>query len=218
MMKLFPLKKQASLTGIATGLAVAEGTAQSLSLLGRNRGSNLFGAGVELGSKGEKMNPYTETLAKNLFGKKQVLPYEAGMQVGSRMKQMEPEKQERFLNKVVGMGSARKDRLELETGKRVKDPILNALEDYQIGKDRKNGLFQSIITKGSKPENAPSSLANLAANISTVPTAVIDSRFAIRPALRAAEQKPTVINTQKKLFPEGTKREKVYGAVRNYID
>lgn len=212
------MNKKASLLGWAGTFAAAEATAQTLSHLARDRSSNLFGAGVELGSKGEKIHPYKETISKNLFGRKQLNPYEAGLGVGKRMQEMDPDRQERFLNKVVGMGSARKDRLELETGKKVKDPILNALEGYQMGKDRKHGLFQSILTKGSVPAESSSTLANLAANATTVPTGVVDSRFALRPAIRAVETQPKMMNLQKRWFPEGTKRHKLFNTARDYID
>lgn len=211
--------KTASLTAIAAGLLGAEATVRGVNQFGKARNANLLSAGITLGQKGERMHPYTETVSRNLLGTKQMQPYEAGKQIGARMQKMEPEKQERFLGKVVGMGSARKDRLLKETGKDPKSPVLNALESYQQGKDRHHPLFQKVITRHSKPDNGTTpKLTTLAASASTLPASIIDSRYALRPMLRTVEKQPVVSNTQKKLFPQDTKRAKAYQLVRDYID
>lgn len=219
---LFPLepkgfKKKATVTGFLAGLAATEAAAEGLKVYGRNRGANFLNAGIELGQKGERMNPFTESMSRNLLGNRQVLPYEAGLEIGGRMKNMEPERSERFLNKVIGMGAARKQSME-EVGQKVKDPVLNAIDQYQIGQDRAAPLFQSTIMKGSKPQESNALAGKIVANTASVPLGLVDFRAAARPALRTAERHPVGQKVQKQLFPEGTKREKTYNAVRNYID
>jgi hypothetical protein len=211
------IQKEASLVGLGLGIAATEAAAEGLKHFGRARGANFLDAGIQLGQKGEKMNPYTEGMARNLFGNKQLAPYDAGLEIGSRMKNMEPERGERFLNKAVGMGSARKERLEA-AGEKVKNPVLNALDKYQIGADRSHPLFQSTIMKGSKPKEANPLLGELGATATSAPLALADVRSIVRPALRAAEKNPSIQKTQTKLFPEGTKREKTYNVIRDYID
>lgn len=219
---LFPynenhLKKEASITAMVLGTAATEAAAEGLKLFGKNRGANFLSAGIELGQKGERMNPYTEGMARNLLGNKQVSPYDAGMKIGGRMKEMDPERSERFLNKTIGMGAARKERLE-DAGEKVKDPVLNAIDNYQIGKERHHPLFQSALMKGSKPQDSNPMIGNLAATATSAPLALADFRSVARPVMRAAEKNPAVQKTQTKLFPLGTKREKTYNVIRDYID
>lgn len=209
--------KQASLLAAAGAVATAEATMKGLSRLGKQHDASLLRAGVELGSQGRKMNPYTENISRNVLGNKQLAPYDAGLAIGKRMQPMEPGRQERFLNKVVGMGSARKDRLVSE-GQKIKDPVLNALENYQVGRDLKSPGVNKFLLKGSRPIDNSDLKHQVAANAATIPAALLDSRAVIRPALRAAEKTPAFQALSSRVLPEDSKRKKVYSTVRDYID
>lgn len=209
-------EKKASLTGFLAALAAGEAVVEGISHMGRVHGPNLLRTGIELGSKGEKMNPYKETFARNLLGNRQLSPYEAGQAIGSRMQNMPPDQQERFLNKVVGMGSARKDRLVAE--KEKVPAVLNALEGYQVGKDQSAPGLNNFLLKGSKPIDKNTKVQTAISNTLSMPGALLDFRAAARPIVRAAETKPKVQQYTQKIAPDNTKRKKIYDITRNYID
>jgi hypothetical protein len=174
-------------------------------------------AGIQLGRNGEKVHPFTESLSRNLLGKKINTPYDAGLAIGNRMQPMDPERQERFLNKTIGMGAARKQSL-LDQGKKVKDPVLNAIDAWQIGKDRHHETFQSLLTKGGIPQDEKRNLAALGGHALSAVAAPLDSRVIARPAVRKVESLPAVQEIKSRLFPMGTIREKGYNFVRDQID
>lgn len=213
------LDKQASLLGFAGALAAGEAMMKGIAQVGKAHDANFLRAGVELGRQGQKMNPYTENISRNVLGNKQLAPYDAGLEIGKRMQArgMDPETESRFLDKIVGMGSARKDRLVLE-GKKVKDPVLNSLENYQIGRDLKNPKINDLLLKGSRPINDNRISQEIASNAASLPGVFLDSRTIIRPALRTAEKHPKVQELSARALPENSKRKKVYTTVRDYID
>lgn len=210
-------EKQASVTGFLASLAAGEAAMHGLATLGKKHNANLLNTGIELGQKGRVMNPYTETLSRNILGNKQLAPYDAGVAIGKRLQGRTPEEQERLLNKTVGMGVARKNRLTAE-GQKVKDPVLNALDNYQIGTDRHSPLLNSFLQKGSKPDTESLKVDKAIANAATLPGALVDFRAAARPLMRGVENTPSLQKATDKLLPADTKRKKIYDISRGYID
>lgn len=212
------LEKHASALTFFGGLAAGEAVMKGISSAGKSMDANLLRAGIELGRKGEKMHPYKETLSRNLLGNRQLSPYESGQAIGKRMQEMDPEKEERFLNKVVGMASARKNNHRSFRD----DPTLTAIENYQIGRDLKHPGVQSFLEAGSKPVESSGRLATLAANATTAPGGLLDFRLAARPLARFTESnKPAQRLGENLLAKTPVDDDKIktgYNIARNYID
>lgn len=210
------MKKQASIAALAGTLIAGEAAMKGLQRLGTSRDVNLFSAGVDLAGKGNRMNPIKEKMVRNVLGNKQIAPYEAGKAVGNRMIGMEPERANRFLHKTVGMGTARKQRLE-DTGAKT-DPVLRAMERYQTGDDHHNKLTNSFLTSLSRKGNTSSPLENIASNVATAPGALLDWRVAGRPVMRTVEKTAPFQKAKNRFIDVDAKRSKVYDGVRDYID
>jgi hypothetical protein len=217
-----PFEKQASILGLLAGMGIGELGMQAASKFGQKRGANLLRTGIDLSQKGEKMAPLTETLSRNLLGNKAMSPYDAGLKIGNKIteKNMEPERAQKFIDRVVKWNVDKKTRLE-QAGEKVKDPVLHAMDDYLLFKDLKHPKFQKMLNEGSIPQEKSGAGGKIVGNALTglaAPQSWGDFRFAARPLVRKAENTPAVQNAQNKLFPAGTMREKGYNMVRNYID
>jgi hypothetical protein len=204
-----------TITGTMIGGA-QEGTKR----LFARRGANLLNKGIEMGKANQKMSPFTETMTNNLLGKSVMKPYHEGLQVGNQIREkgLNPEEELHHISGIVDQKMAEKEQL-LQAGKKVKDPVIKAYDNFQTGAYHHNHLFNSMI--GAKPISQESNgmTGKVVANALSLPAAVyVDPMAVVRPTLSKAESMPKVNDKLHTLFPENTKREKVYSKVRNFID
>lgn len=184
------------------------------------RGANLLNKGIEMGKENQKMSPFLETVSTNFLGKSKLSPYHEGLQLGNaiREKGLNPEQEAHFLAAKTDEKLALKQEAEA-AGKKAKDPILNAYDDFQTGKYRHHPVFNGLI--GSNPiSQEQSGLAGkVVGNALTLPIAkVIDPTAMVRPILRKVESHPVIENKINTMMPEGTKKRNLFSKMRQFID
>jgi hypothetical protein len=197
------------------GFAGSQAVLSGANRMARNKSNDLLNAGMSLGKVNERANPLTEKPLRTMVGRSGMAPYDAGQEIGTRVTQrsMDPAQEQRFLDKIKGMAGARKTRLESE-GEKIPG-VLNSLSDME---QKDSGLLQKILTTGSVSKEVNTPVRNVIGDSVLTPAAIFDKRMVARPLMNSLETKPGYQNLVSKVAPEGTKRDNLYGKVRNMID
>lgn len=197
------------------GFAGSQAVLSGANKFSQKKKGDLLNAGISLGKANERANPLTEKPLRTMVGRSGMAPYDAGQEIGSRVTQraMDPETEQRFLSRIKGMSSARKNRLQAE-GEAVPG-VLNSLSEME---EAKPGLLQKMLTKGSVSKEVNTPVRNVIGDSVLTPAAIFDKRMVARPLINNLETKQGYQNLISKVAPEGTKRDNLYGKVRNMID
>jgi hypothetical protein len=197
------------------GFAGSQAVLSGASRIARNKSNDLLNAGLTLGKVNERANPLTEKPLRTMVGRSGMAPYDAGQQIGERVTKsgMDPEREQRFLDKIKGMAGARQQRLT-DAGETV-PKVLGPLSNMER---TDSGLLQKALTKGSVSKDVNTPVRNIIGDSMLAPAVVFDKRVAARPLLNSLEGKQGFQSMKGKLLPEGTKRDDVYNKVRNIID
>lgn len=210
------MDKQSSLVGIGAALAANEAAFAGLRHAGKKQAPQLLGTGIDLGKNFNRIGPKREGSLRNLLGNKQMAPYDAGQQIGFRSAYMEPDKQYRFIQKTIGMGAARAKRLE-ESGEKVKDPVLNALKQYNVGKGTKETPVSKFLKKNPAQAGRYGLNEKYTSNFIAVPGALFDHRMAVRPILREVKKDSRFANLDQKM-QGGKLTQKPFNFLKDYYD
>jgi hypothetical protein len=257
--------KQASLIGMGLGALIGghslaskaaisiggtmggDALLQGLSAAAKKNSANYLHAGIELGRSGKEMNPFKERMSRNVFGQRQIAPYEEGLQVGRQMKDMDPAAADAYLHEYINNGVKEYDALKAQQpqgnflqrrmagvqgifnkDKRApKIPAhLEAINAFNQGEHLGGG---SLIKGGVDPNDTRflTKAQGTLANAATLPLASLDARFAARPVVRAIESGASKIpqpikDVTGKLVetaaPDGTIRRKGIDATKKLVN
>lgn len=187
------------------------------------RKANLLNTGIEMGKNNQQMNPYLSTFSRNWLGKTKMSPYDEGIRVGNeiRSRGLTGEDEHKYIQNVVDQKAAERETAAAasKNGK-VKDPVLNAYDQYQTGSFRHNKVFNGLVNaKPIAQDDKALAQKAIAHGISAPIAKFVDPTAIARPILNQAEKHPVtndLINN--KMFPQDTTRGKAYSKVKDFID
>lgn len=186
------------------------------------RGSNLLNTGIEMGKNNQQMNPVTHTFARNFLGGSKLKPYHEGLQIGNSIREqgLAGDDELHYIKGIVDQKTAEREAAAAANKRgKVKNNTLNAFDQYQTGAYHHHTMFNNLANAGavSQDKNVLPQRA-VAQTISAPIAKFLDPTALVRPIVSKVES--TQIGSQKinQLFPEGTKRGKMYSGVRNFID
>lgn len=181
--------KQASLLGLA-GLSAAFHVAPNLAMkvvkstdTGQKALTGMFSAGVDMGRTGRKLHPNVQSLMEYGIGPESTVEYSLGRTMGKRIADMEPERQERFINKAKGMTQAHLSRLFPDKMHDIEQvPVLGSVKHYFDGKGENK--VKDAFMKMSVPNDYKAGLKNHVINAGMLGgAAALDPHTLIQPAL-----------------------------------
>lgn len=202
-----------------TGMGSMAGTEGTKLWYGK-RGGNLLNTGIELGKQNKQMSPFTHIFSRNFLGKSKMQPYQEGLQIGNeiREKGLTGEEELHHIQNILSQKDAERQAIEA-TGKKVKDPVLKAFDQYQTGSHHQNHVFNKMVNANPIGQNEKALAQKAIAHTISAPIAkFVDPTAIARPIISKAESYPAVSAKIQNTFPDGTKRGKAYQKVRNYID
>lgn len=202
------LSKRASLLGLL-GLGTAIHVAPNLAMkaiknteTGQKGLTGLFSAGVDMGRTGRKMHPNLQSAMEYGIGPESVVEYQLGRSMGSRLSNMAPERQERFINKAKGMTNAYLNRNPEYAKKLDEVPILNSVKHYFDGKGENK--VKDFFMKASVPKDQPVTWKNKAGNLAALGgAAAVDPHILMQPALSGIRKQIAKGPMGSKIFDKG---------------
>lgn len=186
------------------------------------RGANLLHSGIEMGKNNQKMNPVTDTITHNWVPQSKLRPYHEGLQIGNAIREqgLTGDHELKYIQGIVDQKAAEREAAAAADKKgRVKDPVLNAFDQYQTGSFRHNNIFNGMINAGPVAQGEKALAQRAITHAVSAPIAkVMDPMAIARPIVHKAENTPVVNEQINKAFPQGTARGKMYSKVRQFID
>lgn len=205
------LEKQASLLGLL-GLGTAMHVAPNLAMkgvkstqAGQNALAGTFSAGVEMGRTKRKMHPNLQSVLEYGVGPESTVDYNLGRKLGSRISDMEPERQERFLSKAKGMFNSHVTSRFGENADEVnKVPIINSVKHYFDGHGENK--VKNLFVKTSVPEDQALTWKNKLGNVGALGLAgAVDPHLLLQPALSGARKQLAKSELGAKVFEKNFK-------------
>lgn len=185
------LEKQASLLGLL-GMGAAMHIAPNAMMkgikstrAGQNALAGTFSAGMDAGMNGMKLHPNFQNFMSYGVGPESLADYHLGRSLGQRVAQktqnMDPERQERFLNKAKGMAKAHIN--SFENPQEVdKIPMLNSVKHYIEGHGENK--VKDTFNKLSVPETQGTTWKNRLGDAGMLAgAAAINPHLLLQPAL-----------------------------------
>ena len=213
------LEKEAasSLLGLL-GLAGAIHVAPNLAMKadkstkkGHNALTGTFSAGVDMGRSGQKLHPNAQSLIEYGIGPESLVDYRLGHKLGVKLQNIAPEKQDRYLGKLQGIGEAHLRNRGGVVKSLEEVPILNTFTNYIEGKGEnkvKNGLMRMAV-----PADKPITWKNKAGNAAMLgAAAAVEPHLLMQPAISAARKSVAKSKTGQK-FIDNQFRKGVEGNV-----
>ena len=187
------LKKEASLLGLA-GLAAGVHIAPNLIMKGiksTKKGhdalTGTFSAGVEMGRNSQKLHPNAQSFIEYGLGPETLVDYRLGHKLGTKLRDIDPEKQDRFLQKVRGIGEAQLKRNGVPVEDLEKVPVMNTLINYMDGRGE-NKIKKGMMRMGV-PEDQPHNWKHKPGNLAMLGgAAAIDPHLLMQPAISGARK------------------------------
>lgn len=204
--------KHASLLGML-GLGAAMHVAPNIAMKavkstrkGHDALTGTYAAGVDMGKAGQKLHPNAQSFMEYGIGPESLVDYHLGRKLGTKLRDMEPERQERFLRRAQGMGDAHFRANGIDPKDIDKVPVLNTFKGYMEG--RGNQKVQGLFNRMAVDENKPTTWKNRAGNLAMLGgAAAVDPHLLMQPAIsgaRKATAKSTIgRNFMDKQFQQG---------------
>lgn len=181
-----------------------------------------FGAGVDMGRTGRKLQHTVKDAMEYGIGPESLVEYHMGQKLGQRIKDLPDDEQAEFLSafkektKDVFSGLTDQQKKDLE-----KTPYLNTLVHYSEGKD--DGKLKNALMKLSIPEKEEKKLRHHMANMGILSgVGFLEPHALMQPAISAARKYTAKSEFGKKVmkdnFEKGYQGKDMHKLTRGAID